>query len=87
MTEIQPEGLTAERWFHVDGRRRWVTLRCDTRTARASPQKGPVPLSHPDTSSTERRALRKWAMMARNVAALPLTRPASRVVPSLKYGN
>ena len=27
-----PEGLQVERWFHVFGCRRWLTLRRDTRT-------------------------------------------------------
>jgi heterotetrameric sarcosine oxidase delta subunit len=27
-----PEGPTTERWFHVQGCRRWLTLRRDTRT-------------------------------------------------------
>jgi heterotetrameric sarcosine oxidase delta subunit len=26
-----PEGATIERWFHVQGCRRWLTLRRDTR--------------------------------------------------------
>jgi sarcosine oxidase subunit delta len=27
-----PEGITIERWFHVFGCRRWLTLQRDTRT-------------------------------------------------------
>ena len=30
-----PEGATTERWFHVLGCRRWLTLRRDTRDTRA----------------------------------------------------
>jgi len=32
------DGITAERWFHVAGCRRWLTLRRDTRTDRVVAQ-------------------------------------------------